>query len=164
MIKNIAESNGLKVIYDAAASFGVEDEGGSILRHGDLSILSFHATKVFNTFEGGAVISPDLETKQHIDHLRNFGFANEESVVVEGINVADRPGTIDHQHLLGRGMKMRRPGSVGGVGIDVGPYEDGPATREGYRGSYICMRGHNDFVPGLERKHEAEALKRNEIG
>ena len=86
MIKNIAESNGLKVIYDAAASFGVEDEGGSILRHGDLSILSFHATKVFNTFEGGAVISPDLETKQHIDHLRNFGFANEETVVVEGIN------------------------------------------------------------------------------
>ena len=86
MIKSVAESNGLKVIYDAAASFGVEDEGGSILRHGDLSILSFHATKVFNTFEGGAVISPDLETKQHIDYLRNFGFVNEETVVIEGIN------------------------------------------------------------------------------
>ena len=86
MITSIAESNNLRVIYDAAASFGVEDEGGSILRHGDLSILSFHATKVFNTFEGGAVISPDLETKQHIDHLRNFGFVNEETVVAEGIN------------------------------------------------------------------------------
>jgi dTDP-4-amino-4,6-dideoxygalactose transaminase len=58
---------GLTLIYDGAHAFGVRDSGGSILRHGDLSILSFHATKVFTTFEGGAIISPDAETKRQID-------------------------------------------------------------------------------------------------
>ena len=85
-IQVIAEKHGLKVIYDAAHAFGVRDEGGSILRHGDLSVLSFHATKVFNTFEGGAIVSPDLKTKQHIDQLRNFGFISETSVTELGIN------------------------------------------------------------------------------
>ena len=59
---------------------------GSILRHGDLSVLSFHATKVFNTFEGGAIICPDAKTKQRIDHLKNFGFVDETTVVAPGIN------------------------------------------------------------------------------
>lgn len=85
-IQAIADKHGLKVIYDAAHAFGVEDEGGSILRHGDLSILSFHATKVFNTFEGGAIISPDAKTKEYIDQLKNFGFTGETSVVTSGIN------------------------------------------------------------------------------
>lgn len=85
-IQAIADKHGLKVIYDAAHAFGVEDAGGSILRHGDLSILSFHATKVFNTFEGGAIISPDAETKAYIDQLKNFGFTGETSVVTSGIN------------------------------------------------------------------------------
>ncbi|WP_101048454.1 DegT/DnrJ/EryC1/StrS family aminotransferase [Macromonas nakdongensis] len=85
-IQKIADTYGLKVIYDAAHAFGVEDEGGSILRHGDLSILSFHATKVFTTFEGGAIISPDEKTKKRIDHLKNFGFADEVTVVAPGIN------------------------------------------------------------------------------
>ena len=85
-IQNIADTYGLKVIYDAAHAFGVEDEGGSILRHGDLSILSFHATKVFTTFEGGAIISPDEKTKKRIDYLKNFGFADEVTVVAPGIN------------------------------------------------------------------------------
>ena len=85
-IKSIADKHSLKVIYDAAHAFGVEDNGGSILRHGDLSVLSFHATKVFNTFEGGAIVCPDAETKQHIDYLKNFGFANETTVVATGIN------------------------------------------------------------------------------
>ena len=85
-IQKIADNYNLRVIYDAAHAFGVEDAGGSILRHGDLSVLSFHATKVFNTFEGGAIVSPDAETKHYIDHLKNFGFENEVSVIQTGIN------------------------------------------------------------------------------
>ena len=85
-IRRIADNYNLKVIYDAAHAFGVEDAAGSILRHGDLSVLSFHATKVFNTFEGGAIVCPDAKTKQHIDHLKNFGFVDELTVVAVGIN------------------------------------------------------------------------------
>lgn len=85
-IQKIADNYNLRVIYDAAHAFGVRDEGGSILRHGDLSVLSFHATKVFNTFEGGAIICPDAKTKQRIDHLKNFGFVDEVTVVAPGIN------------------------------------------------------------------------------
>lgn len=85
-IQSIADRYNLKVIYDAAHSFGVKDEGGSILRHGDLSVLSFHATKVFNTFEGGAIICRDAKTKHHIDHLKNFGFVDEITVTAPGIN------------------------------------------------------------------------------
>lgn len=85
-IQKIADNYNLKVIYDAAHAFGVEDEGGSILRHGDLSVLSFHATKVFNTFEGGAIICPDAKTKLRIDQLKNFGFVDEVTVVAPGIN------------------------------------------------------------------------------
>lgn len=85
-IEDIAKRHGLKVIYDAAHAFGVKDHKGSVLNHGDLSVLSFHATKVFHTFEGGAIISPDRATKQHIDHLKNFGFVDEVTVVEPGIN------------------------------------------------------------------------------
>ena len=85
-IQAIADAHGLRVIYDAAHAFGVQDAQGSILRHGDLSVLSLHATKVFNTFEGGAIISPDAETKEHVDQLRNFGFVDEITVVTAGIN------------------------------------------------------------------------------
>ncbi len=86
-LQRIADDYNLKVIYDAAHSFGVRcQDGSSVLTHGDLSVLSFHATKVFNTFEGGAIISPDARTKQRIDHLKNFGFVNETTVVATGIN------------------------------------------------------------------------------
>jgi dTDP-4-amino-4,6-dideoxygalactose transaminase len=85
-IQRIADNYNLKVIYDAAHAFGVRDAGGSILRHGDLSILSFHATKVFNTFEGGAIICPDAKTKKRVDQLKNFGFVDEVTVVASGIN------------------------------------------------------------------------------
>ncbi|PWF21221.1 DegT/DnrJ/EryC1/StrS family aminotransferase [Corticimicrobacter populi] len=85
-IQAIAQRHGLKVIYDAAHAFGVEDTGGSILRHGDLSVLSFHATKVFNTFEGGAIVCHDATTKQRIDRLKNFGFIDETTVAAAGIN------------------------------------------------------------------------------
>jgi len=85
-IQKIADNYNLKVIYDAAHAFGVQDDGGSVLRHGALSVLSFHATKVFNTFEGGAIICPDAKTKLRIDQLKNFGFVDETTVVAPGIN------------------------------------------------------------------------------
>ena len=85
-IQAIAARHGLKVIYDAAHAFGVQRDGGSVLNNGDLSVLSFHATKPFNTFEGGAIVCPDAETKLHIDHLKNFGFVDEVTVVDPGIN------------------------------------------------------------------------------
>ncbi len=85
-IQKIAQKHQLKVIYDAAHAFGVRDHNGSILNYGNLSILSFHATKVFNTFEGGAIISHDLETKQRIDRLKNFGIQNETEVSDIGSN------------------------------------------------------------------------------
>lgn len=85
-IQKIADIYNLKVIYDAAHAFGVKCHCGSVLNHGDLSVLSFHATKVFNTFEGGAIVCPDAKTKQRIDHLKNFGFVDEITVVAPGIN------------------------------------------------------------------------------
>lgn len=85
-IQAVADKYGLKVIYDAAHAFGVEVNGESILNAGDISTLSFHATKVFNTIEGGAMIMHDAKTKQRIDYLKNFGFAGETEVVGPGIN------------------------------------------------------------------------------
>lgn len=85
-IQEIADRHNLKVIYDAAHAFGVEKDGKSILEAGDISTLSFHATKVFTTIEGGAMIMHDAETKQYIDYLKNFGFACETEVVASGIN------------------------------------------------------------------------------
>ena len=85
-IQAIADKYGLKVIYDAAHAFGVEVNGKSILEAGDMSTLSFHATKVYNTIEGGAMIMHDAKTKQRIDYLKNFGFASETEVIGPGIN------------------------------------------------------------------------------
>lgn len=85
-IQAIADKYGLKVIYDAAHAFGVEVCGKSILEAGDMSTLSFHATKVYNTIEGGALICQDEKTKQRIDYLKNFGFADEITVIGPGIN------------------------------------------------------------------------------
>ena len=85
-IQAIADKYGLKVIYDAAHAFGVEVNGESILNAGDMSTLSFHATKVYNTVEGGALIMHDEKTKKRIDYLKNFGFAGETEVVAPGIN------------------------------------------------------------------------------
>ena len=85
-IQDIADKYGLKVIYDAAHAFGIEVNGESILNAGDMSTLSFHATKVYNTIEGGAMIMHDAKTKQRIDYLKNFGFAGETTVVAPGIN------------------------------------------------------------------------------
>lgn len=85
-IQDIADKYGLKIIYDAAHAFGVEVNGEGVLNAGDLSTISFHATKVYNTIEGGAMIMHDEKTKKHIDYLKNFGFAGETEVVAPGIN------------------------------------------------------------------------------
>lgn len=85
-VQAIADKYGLKVIYDAAHAFGVKVNGESILNNGDMSTLSFHATKVYNTLEGGALVVKDAATKQRIDYLKNFGFAGETEVVAPGIN------------------------------------------------------------------------------
>ena len=85
-IQEIADKYGLKVIYDAAHAFGVEVNGKSILESGDMSTLSFHATKVYNTIEGGALVCHDEQTKKRIDYLKNFGFASETTIVAPGIN------------------------------------------------------------------------------
>ena len=85
-IQEIAKKYGLKVIYDAAHAFGVEINGESILNFGDMDTLSFHATKVYNTLEGGALVVHDEQTKKRIDYLKNFGFASETEVVAPGIN------------------------------------------------------------------------------
>lgn len=85
-IQEIADKYGLKVIYDAAHAFGVETNGASILNAGDMSTLSFHATKVYNTIEGGALVMHDEVTKKRIDYLKNFGFAGETEIVAPGIN------------------------------------------------------------------------------
>lgn len=85
-IQAIADKYGLKVIYDAAHAFGVEVNGESVLMQGDMATLSFHATKVFNTLEGGALVVHDEQTKKRIDYLKNFGFAGETEVVAPGIN------------------------------------------------------------------------------
>lgn len=85
-IQAIADKYGLKVIYDAAHAFGVEVNGKSVLNQGDLATLSFHATKVYNTLEGGALVMHDEQTKKRIDYLKNFGFVGETEVVAPGIN------------------------------------------------------------------------------
>jgi dTDP-4-amino-4,6-dideoxygalactose transaminase len=85
-LQKISDTYGLRLIYDAAHAFGVKLNGNSVLNFGDLSIMSFHATKVFNTVEGGAIICHDEKTKQRIDFLKNFGFADEVTVVAPGIN------------------------------------------------------------------------------
>ena len=85
-IESIAKKHDLKVIYDAAHAFGVRSQSDSILNYGDAAILSFHATKVFNTFEGGAIISHSKEQKEHIDRIKNFGIANPENIPLHGLN------------------------------------------------------------------------------
>lgn len=92
-LQTIAQRHGLRVIYDAAHAFGVRYRGRSILEYGDLSMLSFHATKLFTTVEGGALISRSEEQRQRINFLKNFGIAGEEEVIGQGIN-----GKMDEFH------------------------------------------------------------------
>jgi len=111
-IQRIADIYNLRVIYDAAHAFGVHRSDGSVLRHGDLAVLSFHATKVFTTFEGGAIVCPDAKTKLRIDQLKNFGFVDETIVVAPGINgkmseVSAAMGLLQLTHI-GQALARRR--------------------------------------------------------
>ncbi|CAN0617738.1 dTDP-4-amino-4,6-dideoxy-D-glucose transaminase [Burkholderia multivorans] len=103
-IERIGDTYGLRVLYDAAHAFGVRRHGRSVLEFGDMSVLSFHGTKVFNTFEGGAIISRDAKTKRRIDNLKNFGFVDEVTVIGPGINgkmneVQAAFGLLQLQHM-----------------------------------------------------------------
>ncbi len=116
-IQKIADNYNLRVIYDAAHAFGVTLPSGSLLRSGDLSVLSFHATKVFNTFEGGAIICPDAKTKQRVDHLKNFGFVDEVTVVAPGINgkmseINAAFGLLQLQHIDGALERRREVAAI----------------------------------------------------
>lgn len=140
-VEKIADTYNLKVVYDAAHAFGVQCHCGSVLKHGDLSILSFHATKVFNTFEGGAIISPDLKTKNRIDHLKNFGFSGETSVVATGINgkmneFSAALGLLQLSHI-DQAIEKRR-------GLDLA-YRKGLAGVKGIR----CLEGSNEQRPNF---------------
>lgn len=140
-IARIADTYGLKVIYDAAHAFGVEVDGRSILNEGDLSTLSFHATKVYSTVEGGALVMPDAKTKERIDYLKNFGFAGETQVVAPGIN-----SKMDEFRA-----------AYGLLGLDL--VDDAIARRrqvaEAYRSAFAGIPGvrFHDDIPGVRHNY-----------
>ncbi|MFM5321142.1 dTDP-4-amino-4,6-dideoxy-D-glucose aminotransferase VioA [Aeromonas caviae] len=167
-IQKIADNYGLKVIYDAAHAFGVKYKGESLLKWGDLSILSFHATKVFNTFEGGAIISPDAKTKQRIDRLKNFGIADELTVTAPGINgkmseINAAFGLVQLKHI-DKAMQSRqaideryRSALAGVKGITI--YQHDSNANSNY--SYFPILVETDYP--LSRDGLYEKLKENNI-
>jgi dTDP-4-amino-4,6-dideoxygalactose transaminase len=116
-IQAIADNYGLKVIYDAAHAFAVQCETGSVLAHGDLSVLSFHATKTFTTFEGGAIVCSDDKIRQRINHLKNFGFVDEVTVVAPGINgkMSEFNAALGLLQLEGIDRALAKRAAVAGV-------------------------------------------------
>jgi dTDP-4-amino-4,6-dideoxy-D-glucose transaminase len=167
-IQKIADTYGLRVIYDAAHAFAVQYKGRSLLRHGDLSVVSFHATKVFNTFEGGCIICKDAVTKQRIDYLKNFGFANEVTVTASGINgkmseINAAFGLLQLKHIdvaLARRRDIdlfyrRELAGIAGISI-----RDTPAETAG-NGSYFPILVGADFP--LDRDALFERLKAQDI-
>jgi dTDP-4-amino-4,6-dideoxy-D-glucose transaminase len=138
-IQHIADTHGLKVIYDAAHAFAVRDKGESILKYGDLSVLSFHATKVFNTFEGGAIVCPDAKMKQRIDYLKNFGFADEVTVTAPGINAKMN----EFQSALGLLQLKHLPAAIEGRKRVAEAYRKGLAGVPGIR----CLDTRPDVTP-----------------
>lgn len=167
-IQHIGQTHGLKVIYDAAHAFGVQYKGHSLLSHGDMSVLSFHATKVFNTFEGGCIISKDAATKQRVDFLKNFGFVNETTVTAPGINgkmseINAAFGLLQLKHIdevLDRRRAIEahyRAALEGIVGIRI---LDAPADTLG-NASYFPILVSPDYP--LSRDELYESLKANAI-
>lgn len=139
-IQEIADKYGLKVIYDAAHAFGVEVNGESVLNAGDMSTLSFHATKVYNTIEGGALVCKDKETKDRIDYLKNFGFAGETTIIAPGIN-----GKMDEVRSAYGLLNLKQ--------VDVA-IENRRATAERYREG---LKG----VSGIRCMEEIEGVRNN---
>lgn len=166
-IQRVADIYNLRVIYDAAHAFGVKSDAGSILNYGDLSVLSFHATKVFNTFEGGAIICHDAKTKQRIDRLKNFGFVDEVTVVAPGINAKMSEfnaafGLLQLQHIdqiilkrqqLDATYRRSLSGVVGIVCL--------PMTSKAANYSYFPILVQGDYP--ISRDELYEKLKRNGI-
>ena len=138
-LRDIAEKYGIKLIYDAAHAFGVKMFGESILNHGDLSVLSFHATKVFNTFEGGAIVCGDAETKRKIDQLKNFGITDEITVVAAGINgkMHELSAAFGLLQLKGLDEAMVRRQEIDAR------YRSNLSGLKGLQ----CIRGSTDFTP-----------------
>lgn len=168
-IQEIADKYGLKVIYDAAHAFGVTVDGESILKAGDMSTLSFHATKTYNTIEGGALVCKDAETKKRIDYLKNFGFAGETTVVAPGINgkmdeIRSAYGLVELKHV-DAAIEIRK--SVAAqyrkdlkdiIGIKF--LEDIPGVRHNY--SYFPILVDKDEY-GMDRDTLYEKLKQHNI-
>ncbi len=168
-IQEIADKYGLKVIYDAAHAFGVEVDGKSILEAGDLSTLSFHATKVFNTIEGGAMIMHDEATKKRIDDLKNFGFHDEVTVVGPGINskmdeVRAAYGLlnlkqVDNAIANRKKVAFRYRSELGGVeGLSF--FDDIPSVKHNY--SYFPVFVDSDKF-GMSRDELYQKMKGNNI-
>lgn len=139
-LKKIADTYGLKLFYDAAHVFGVRKDGASVCDWGDLSMLSFHATKVFNTFEGGALITNDPQLKARIDFLKNFGFADEITVVAPGTN-----GKMDEFRSAFGLLQLER--------LD-GEIAKRKAAAERYRAALAD-------VPGLRVLHDLPGVRHN---
>lgn len=139
-IKELADIYGLKVIYDAAHAFGVSVNGESVLKAGDMSTLSFHATKVYNTIEGGALVCHDEATKKRIDYLKNFGFAGETTVVAPGIN-----------------SKMDEIRAAYGL-LNLRQVDDAIAKRKNIAGKY---REALKDVPGIRILNDIEGVRHN---
>lgn len=167
-IQHIGETHGLKVIYDAAHAFGVQYKGRSLLSHGDMSVLSFHATKVFNTFEGGCIISKDAATKQRVDFLKNFGFVNETTVTAPGINgkmseINAAFGLLQLKHIeevLNRRRAIEATYRAALAGIKGIRVLDAPADTVG-NASYFPILVGPDYP--LSRDELYEALKDQDI-
>ena len=160
-IQRIADSRGLKVIYDAAHAFGVRHRDASVLSCGDLSVLSFHATKVFNSFEGGAIVCPDAETKQRIDHLKNFGYVDETIVVACGINgkMSEFNAALGLLQLKGYEAGLQRRKAIDGR------YRKGLADVKGIHclqgaGEKAANFGYFPILVGPEYPTDREALYR----
>jgi dTDP-4-amino-4,6-dideoxygalactose transaminase len=168
-IKKIADTYGLKVIYDACHTFGVKIDGIPVLNFGDLSVMSFHATKVYNTFEGGAIICHDEATKKRIDNLKNFGFVDETKVVVPGINakmneVQAAMGLLQLKYVDGAILKRKhiseryRKGLKGLGGISCLPCMENVEHCYPY---FPILIDHEKY--GRTRDHLYEELKKHNI-
>lgn len=168
-IQEIADVYNLRVIYDAAHAFGVKYKGQSILNYGDMSILSFHATKVFNTMEGGAIISHDEKTKKRIDYLKNFGFKDEVTVIAAGINskmneMQSALGLLQLKYFKDYFIKRKKIAATYKVllaeikGIEVFTVVEGV---EDYNYSYFPIFIKKDY--GIGRDKLYEILKQNNV-
>jgi dTDP-4-amino-4,6-dideoxygalactose transaminase len=167
-LTSIAAKHNLPLIYDAAHCFGISHKGKSLLNYGDLSVISFHATKVFNTFEGGAIICHSLEMKQRIDDLKNFGFRDEVTVIASGINAKMNEiqaafGLLqlkDIDIILQKRISIARDYRKGLSGIrGVRLHGETPHTTE--NGSYFPIYVEEEFA--LSRDKLYEFLKSHDV-